>query len=244
MKVLFLIISSPAITHLNIKSKDGWSSAPVVPQLYTHHKDVWKRYMTLYENITCLFLEFHPEKDRVIEDNTLYIKGSESYHPGLLEKTLAAFEYFADTLEYDYIIRTNLSSLWNFPALLNHLNTLPKEGVYSGFIGYYGKIQYISGSGFILSPDTLKLLVKHKNDFALPNIMDDIDIGFILEKVGVKLAPGRRHDFDSIESYNSYKYDDTVYHYRFRWNAGREGEIDGMMNLLDSIYGGGGVKPV
>jgi hypothetical protein len=73
------------------------------------------------------------DRNIIVKDNTIVVKGVESYHPGCRDKTFACFEYFlnSNTLsktldDYDYIIRTNMSSLWNFNALRKHLETLPK----------------------------------------------------------------------------------------------------------------------
>lgn len=42
-----------------------------------------------------------------MEGNMIYLKGTESTMPGILDKTLRAFTFFDDTT-YDYIVRTNI----------------------------------------------------------------------------------------------------------------------------------------
>jgi hypothetical protein len=65
--------------------------------------------------------------------------------------------------EFDYIIRTNLSSFYVFSRLFKFLTTLPTEKCYCGVQGQEDNWTFASGSGFILSPDLVKLLVQHKN---------------------------------------------------------------------------------
>jgi hypothetical protein len=60
---------------------------------------------------------------------TIYVKGNETYIPGILNKTVEAIR--AIGLEYDFVWRTNLSSVLDFDGLLRYcrgLNPLPKGG--------------------------------------------------------------------------------------------------------------------
>jgi hypothetical protein len=60
---------------------------------------------------------------------TIYVKGEETYIPGILNKTVEAIR--AIGLEYDFVWRTNLSSVLDFDGLLRYcrcLNPLPLGG--------------------------------------------------------------------------------------------------------------------
>ena len=223
MKILMIILSSPTVNAV-----------------YPLHKAIWAKYMHSEPGITSYFLEFHDEKD-TIEGDTFYVKGKESFHPGCLDKTMACFKHFAQA-DYDFIIRSNMSSLWNFPALLKHLSTLPTQGLYSGVIGRCKSIEYASGSGFILSADVMRRLVAASTPG--PNIMDDVDIGFIVGKLGISVKKADRVDICKLHDYNTHTYNDTSYHYRFKWNMMRNKETEAMMNMVNHIYYGGGLKPV
>ena len=69
---------------------------------------------------------------------TIYVKGEETYIPGILNKTVEAIR--AIGLEYDFVWRTNLSSVLDFDGLLRYcrgLNPLPtvaslKDGLSGG----------------------------------------------------------------------------------------------------------------
>jgi hypothetical protein len=67
------------------------------------------------DEFECYFLKEDKNLDREanIEGNNLWIKNEKSWVPGILEKTVYAFKFFENKLnEYEYIIRTNLSSFY------------------------------------------------------------------------------------------------------------------------------------
>jgi len=49
-----------------------------------------------------------------------------------IERTLKAFKHIESYYDYDFLLRTNLSTFWNFEQLLNNLNNLPTERCYQG----------------------------------------------------------------------------------------------------------------
>lgn len=115
-------------------------------------------------------------------------------------------------------MRTNLSSFWNLEALMNFLNKLPKEKLYSGFIGNHRGIKFASGAGFIMSSDVAKLLIDNRNIAERVGVMDDVDIGYTMNKLGIPIYPGRRMDLYSKEMFLNHKYDPNEYHYRLKWH--------------------------
>ena len=63
----------------------------------------------------------------VVKDHIMTYRGEESLEPGILLKTMAAFRYCENNYDYDFILRTNLSSFWNFPVFSTYLLDLPTE---------------------------------------------------------------------------------------------------------------------
>lgn len=222
MKVLMLIISS--------------ANNPV----YKYHKEIWMKYMNSSPKIDSYFMEYDLHRENMsIENNTIYIRGKESYHPGMRDKSIDCFDHFLKTSHYDFIVRTNLSSLWNYTALLNYLETLPRVGLYAGARGVYNNVIYASGAGFIVSPDIAKLIVDNRKLMESYNYVDDVDIGYGLAKLGVKLVVASRVDIGSLTALQKYVYNPIVYHYRIKaddLSKRTEEEPTIMSNLLEMFY--------
>lgn len=198
MKVLMLIISSDT------------------ESVYDEHRKVWSSYMNSNKEIECYFIQYR-DGPQEIEGNTFWLEGKESF-AAIITKTLDSLDYFLKKDSYDFIIRTNMSSLWNFNTLLKHLETLPSEKVYNGVIGKHQITNFISGSGFIMTSDVAKLLIENRQIAESVKVMDDVDIGYALNKLGIECSPGKRTDFYSREIYVNSTYDSSDYHYRIKWN--------------------------
>lgn len=217
MKVLILIISSDN------------------NQAYEKHHKIWRCYMNSNPHIDAYFIKYH-HGEVGIQGDTLYFNGIESLE-NIIFKTLDAFEYFRNK-PYDFIIRSNLSSLWNYNALLKYLESLPRENVYSGIIGNHNNlIPFISGSGFIMTPDVVNLLLNNRSQPENVKIIDDVDIGYTLEKLGVPRLHGSRQDFYSKNMVDKYIYDHSIYHYRFKWHdpSNRNEEGDCMLKIMENF---------
>ncbi len=208
MKVLMLIISS--------------DTDPV----YQEHRKIWSSYMNSNSQIDTYFIQYR-DGPQEIEGNTFWLNGKESFQ-SIITKTLDSLDYFLKIKSYDFIVRTNMSSLWNFNALLSYLETLPSEKVYNGIIGNHMGIYFASGSGFIMTPDVAKLLIENRSITESVKIIDDVDIGFTLEKIGITPSLGRRND--------TLVYDKTSYHYRIKIeDRAKEFEImNSLLNIINS----------
>ena len=125
---------------------------------------------------------------------TIYVKGDETFIPGILNKTVEAIR--AIGLEYDFVWRTNLSSVLDFDGLLRYcrgLNPLPLGGLrcvfYAGYIGLAdvttnkdidSNIRFASGSGFLLSREAVQYLIENEA-LLRRDLIDDVAIGALLE---------------------------------------------------------------
>jgi hypothetical protein len=143
-------------------------------------------------------------KDRFeldVANKTLYVRGDECLIPGILHKTVEALSFFlseAASLEsmgfkgvsfaefpYDYVWRTNLSSVLDFEGLERFLSSLNQpNGLYAGYIGLgslnNGSSTFASGAGFLMSRDVAMYLVSNR-DFLRWDLIDDVAIGALLE---------------------------------------------------------------
>ena len=145
-------------------------------------------------------------KDRFeldVANKTLYVRGDECLIPGILHKTVEALSFFLRERSslmaplclrpdgcmippYDYVWRTNLSSVLDFEGLERFLSSLNQtNGLYAGYIGL-GSLNngsstfFASGAGFLMSRDVAMYLVENK-EFLRWDIIDDVAIGALLE---------------------------------------------------------------
>jgi len=199
---------------------------------YQELQKVWEIYMNSDPaHFEVYFLRADPtqtEKAVVNKDkNEITLKTHEGFVPGILNKTLMAFEAIEPRLdEFDYVIRTNLSSFYYYPNLLNFLNTLPRTNCYCGVslglplklspeISY---ISFVSGSGIILSKDLARLLAKDHNELKRykNDLPDDVFIGLFYQSKLVSPYPANRVDFPLHQMWLDSKdsIDPTAFHFR------------------------------
>lgn len=152
--------------------------------VYAQHKEIWRSYMHKTPGVDVYFVE--AGVPRITED-TVVVNGTESWD-GILKKTLEALKLLHSET-YPYVLRTNLSSVWNFPRLLETIETRPRDGVYAGVHGFYGESPYISGAGILMSRDVVSCLLAHEAEALALDLIDDVAIGVVLRAQGIPLGP-------------------------------------------------------
>ena len=129
-------------------------------------------------------------------------------------KTIKAFEWVNSNLDYDYIFRTNTSSYVDFRNLMKYLSKISKEEThYSGYIGKFDGIDYVSGSGIILSKLAIKSILKLKNQLD-ESVVEDVAIGKLLKLNKILPKEGKRKDIESHKDIRNIHTDE--YHIRCR----------------------------
>jgi len=156
----------------------------------------------LYKNIKNMdtyYYCFSPniQNEYDLSGDILYIKGEETFLPGILEKTLKAFEYFKDELpKYTHVVRSNISTVIDFVKLKREL---AKEEInYGGgalitlttISSSYGTIRdpnwegtlYSSGTAIVFSSKTIQKMLTQMD--SIPReVIDDVALGiYIREK--------------------------------------------------------------
>jgi hypothetical protein len=127
-----------------------------------------------------------------LQEKTLYFKQDECLIPGILAKTVAAIEFLGkiEDTTFDYVWRTNLSSVLDFDGLYNYCLSL-NGGKFNGGNKFYGgymgfeqneRITFASGAGFLMSKDVADYLVLNKESLRW-DLIDDVAIGALLEPV-------------------------------------------------------------
>jgi len=95
-------------------------------------------------------------------------------------------------ITYDFFIRTNITTFWDFKKLHLHLECLPTKGCYSGDGPLQcGGIKYLSGSDTIVTPEMINSIIKnsHLVDYKL---VEDAAMGKYFNGVlGVSMLKSR-----------------------------------------------------
>lgn len=116
-----------------------------------------------------------------------------------------------DTLEYDFIFRTNTSSYVDVDKLYNKLLEIANDDLYAGVIGRCGCVEFCSGAGYFLSKKNVKLVNENPNLWE-HFMVDDVALGNLLSKFNVKKTSLERTDYSYINGIET-NFVDT-YHYR------------------------------
>ena len=149
---------------------------------YADMYEIWKKYMNIHPNIQSFFIENDKFLDEDIvlnkENNTIYCKGDETYIPGILNKTIKSIDYCLNNFEFDYIYRTNLSTVVNLDKLYSYV--LNNSIDYAGNI-YNKKDDFVTGTGILLSKQACIKLVEDKS-LINHDIIDDVAIANALKK--------------------------------------------------------------
>lgn len=218
-KVLILIIASDNFPGVDLTFP------------YLELKKIWRSYMhSNPNNIEAYFIQADPNLSSPyeIQEDIIWSKTEENLKPGILNKTILSIECMLPRLhEFDYVIRTNLSSFYVFPRLLNFLKTLPRSGCYSGYpIAPYhyqgGKLVFGHGCGFIMSSDVAAYLVGHQEELRktpyFEEFNDDVNIGYFFKKSGIQLIPAPLTWLETPEQWKKYKKNksDNDFHFRVK----------------------------
>jgi hypothetical protein len=203
IRVLVLIIAS--------------DDQPVYPEL----QKIWRAYMhNDPEHVEAYFIRGNPHlsSSYKVEGDILWTPTAESIKPGILNKTILSLEAFLPRIreEFDYILRTNLSSFYVFPKLLEFLKTCPRKNFYGGSdIGHISTIG--SGCGFLISPDVAELLVRNKHHF-LNNRSDydDVIIGCFLGSRKIPLVHHKRITFTKLADWQRQRNNLDAFHFRVK----------------------------
>ena len=85
-------------------------------------------YNNLESNVTTLYYTFKTEKDNANwGKDILFFNGNDTFIPGILEKTILAMKFCLETSTFDFLVRSNISSIVDFDKLLPALEQQPQQ---------------------------------------------------------------------------------------------------------------------
>jgi hypothetical protein len=205
-------------------------------------KDSSFKVMFIYGKSDRVLTDYNDDYDIVSE----YIKESLG-----IAKVLEAFKVIENRFSYDYLVRTNLSTFWDFAKLNKHLDTLPKELCYSGdgpLPNYNSQGYYLSGVDTIVSTDMISSINNNIDKVDIHRYDEDQSMGLYFHGVlRAPMLPNRICFFEDIRSTQQgesirTRIDDAISndkdHYRVKNSCNNREEIDSCVykELLKKIY--------
>jgi len=193
--------------------------------VYPSYKSLWFTIADLVAplGVHIYLVSMNPDVPTTIStDHQLIFKGQDSLVPGVLEESFLAMDYvFAKKLpgcNAPHILRTNLSSFWQFSKLLAWLKTK---------VGYFvaakiGDGPFPSGAGTVLSRETCKMLLsENRTAWLASKEPDDVELGLILKAKKIPITPMNRFDLihgPPDDPGNILKPDADLFHFRIKTN--------------------------
>jgi hypothetical protein len=151
--------------------------------------ELTKKYYTSFSNVKTIYYKFNERltNEYELNDDILLIKGKETYIPGILDKTVKAFQYIENHYNFDYVIRSNISTIVDFDLLTKYLQNTHIEygGGLKNILGADEKhpdlenLVYASGTSIILSRTCLKEFL-NKKQYIRTDLIDDVSIGLLM----------------------------------------------------------------
>jgi hypothetical protein len=223
-------------------------------EIYSQFKDLQTQYLSIFTpQIKFFFIEFNEDQtEDVIEiNNTLSFKGSESITPGMIIKTSLAINYLKK-YEYDFIFRTNLSTVINMYNLITFINTFNlNENICSGFTVF----GFITGTGIIMNKNVAGIIANNYTQFNYMGICEDCIISQILSYYNIQYIPPpidykwgmiidtvneqdkRDHMtfYITNDKYQEYIFDKNILQFRIK-NSDRNIDILFFKDILKQLY--------
>jgi hypothetical protein len=187
MKILILIIASNQPEHeLDLQSQ----------------KNTWVE--TGNDNVSVIFLRGWDEQRYQFDSGVLFVPIQETYS-NILEKTILGLKYILNNIDFDVLVRSNVSTYFETNKLVKELSSPKYRGSFVG--GYFDKsknknfysgdsFEYISGTGIYLSKDVVIGLSKlDPNKYT--GVFDDLAIYDFLRNKGFKTVRMARNNLFS-----------------------------------------------
>lgn len=213
--LLVTVITKP-LKPLKIINLVLFSPSSEYDKMYKISKEFYQR----FPNVDTVFYVFDPSLtceykfDPITQ--LLRVRGKESYVPGILRKTLKAFEFVHSRMKegyhYDYVIRTNISTIVDFDILSIQLKQNPvsyaggrKFKIVKGWRDLpggihddrYEGIEFPFGTFILFSRHMFELIWKKISHINL-TVIDDVSIGEFMQHY---FPREKMHDFESLFVY-------------------------------------------
>ena len=233
-KFIFVISSSSELTPEN----PYYDNDNNYLERYNTFKKLNKMYYDRFKNdIKFFYVEYKEniESDTIESDDYIYVKGTDlPFNPNSVIKIIKSMEFIHHKYSYDYVIHTNLSSLWNIPVLLSLYNEIPRNNFFGG---HYILDSFITGTGIFFSYDMVPFLMKLNSNIYTDN--NDVAISAYMKNNGIPIfhlenMVNYRWELIISDHYTNEQYDNILY-FRIK-NSSTEIDITITKFVLNKLY--------
>lgn len=164
--------------------------------IYDFFKQIKEIQNEMYDEIEIYFMYADPflKEGFKVDGNDVFVKVEENVTKGCTIKTLKTLEWIDKEKDYDYVVRTNLSSVFNINNLVKGVNTLTKtEPICSGLV--FGNVSF--GTFIVWNRLTVKRLIQPESYKMLDTMRyaynDDILLSKLCEIYKIKFDSSLTH---------------------------------------------------
>lgn len=197
---------------------------------YTEMQELWRGWMHTHPDVKCYFLKTPGDNNST---DTIYTSkiSSDSLIPGCLVKTVDALHILFERDEpFDYLVRTNLSSLWDLNGLYTFLSS--SGGIDVASVTNLTQFPFfLSGAGMVMSRKWWTYVYDHSSqlDYSLP---DDVAISEMLKPFNLFSTILPRWDADKDVSSGI----PGIFHMRCKGTDDPSQTVRVMRELIPVIY--------
>lgn len=146
--------------------------------VYKKLRTVYERYLNCNPQVKIFLVYGHPITFPVKNHDLYFSDIIESPFPGMIKKTIKAMEYVNNNFNFDFLLRTNISTIWLLDRLLSRISSLPKTNLYTGtrrkcYINKKLTDNYISGTSLIVSRDIVVTIIENMERLVKDNLPED-----------------------------------------------------------------------
>jgi hypothetical protein len=186
------------IVYLAIASDD-----PIHKQDERSQRDTFVQ--DLRAGSTIYWLHGSTYENSFLEDSHIYVNVEETY-TNILQKTISGIQFISDFVDFDLIIRTNVSTYFDDYKIRQMIkeHDIPKD-FFGGFVescrDYFGNSEssftFVSGTGIFLSKSAAKSLCQ-LNYQEYKGIPDDVAISHFMKEKNHTITRLRRSNFSYL----------------------------------------------
>lgn len=213
-------------TREHYSDKNKLATIIIYDESVSHERDkkeILCSYLKKVPNLVFYFVTYRNQDSELeVIDHMIYVKGVEGFIPGILNKTMLALNYLNKHHEYEYMVRSNISTI----VLWDRFPWKEMDGHhYAGtnVLRFIPELPFAQGTNIILSHEAVSFLLSHESMLD-KSIIDDVAIAkFILTRYPIY----ELHDRIRINQER-----DEGWVYRNRTDGNRDEDTERMKRIL------------